>query len=166
MSQRLLSLFAAVAISVTGSLGLWTNTSHADSSLNSASSSGPRSDPRLFAIGSLAASDMVTTYLMIGAMADHFSKGGYTVKQLQTILGGRIKNNRSIAKALRKVGAMPTVSEKAVIASFVDAYDALTHYAQATLDFAGNKSRSKLQAYNDARAQAKSAVQSATGGGK
>ena len=144
-------------------IGFQASASHADD--DGGTTTAEKLDERLKAIGALSASDVWTTYMLVGATSDHFVKDGYTLAQVQQILGSRSKMSANAIAALEAVGAESRTSaaDRKSIAGLVGSYKALNEYVAAVLTFAKSKTREHAVAAEGKRKAAWAKVKATLG---
>ncbi len=125
----------------------------------------PKTDPALFAIGAVSASDVWTAYMFVAVTADHFVKDGYTRKQVEQLLKSRVGFNGKAVEALEKVATQVKITsgDKNHLRGLVGAYRALDAYSKSVLTYAADKSRANALASEAKRKAAWAKVRSALG---
>ena len=110
-------------------------------------------DPELFALGGISAADLWTTYMVIGAVSDHFVKDGYKAAQVHQIMKARRSFNSKAIQSLQKVAAQPNLApgEKLHVAGVNGAYTSLNEYADALVTFTNDKSVANANAFEAKR---------------
>lgn len=117
-------------------------------------------DPALVAVGGLTVSDLWTTFVVIGAVGDHFSKQGYTVEQLQSVINTRIRFCTNAQKNLKGIYDDPKVTkgDKEFVKKSAAAYAKLIDYANALITFAKNRTPENGKDFVAKQGAAKTAV--------
>lgn len=118
-------------------------------------------DPALYALGGVAAADVWTSYMAIGAVGDGFAKGTYDVQQVKTIVTVRMDFNTKAIAALNKLraNAKLTADDQAALKRITATYASLTAYGEALLKFSGDKSDANAKQYEANRQAAWANVQ-------
>jgi len=122
-------------------------------------------DPTLYALGGISAADLWTSYMLVGAVADHFSKGGYDADQVKGVIDVRITFDTKASEVLEKVAAQPNLAEgeKKHIEGVRACYQALSAYAQALLTYSRDQSKANAGAFQAKRTAAWTLVKDVLG---
>lgn len=106
-----------------------------------ADQSGPSADvaddPALYAVGALGASNLYTSYFLLGTLADGYATAAYTAQFADELTRDIIGLNESSIEVLRELASEPTLAtgDKALLDDMITAHDLLIKQAWGLLAY-------------------------------
>ena len=124
-----------------------------------------RGDAALYAVGSISAADLLTTYIFIGSMGDSFARKGHNKEQVQKLIKPRANLNGKGAQALARLMDKPgmTLGDKTHLAGVNEAYELLTKYANALIAMTEAQTPENAKAFDTHRKAAWAKISSVLG---
>jgi hypothetical protein len=119
-----------------------------------AASSASGSDPALVAVGSLGASNLYFSYVVLGAVADGFATRGYSAEMAKSLAQEAVALNRGSRNALRDLlqnGGL-TEADRTVLTDMIEAHELLIKEAEGLMTYVDD--RSKTEEFQRYRSQA------------
>jgi hypothetical protein len=161
--KRLLAVTVILMLAVAGAFGQETQSadgrdaesgSTGSAEQGAAASSASGSDPALVAVGSLGASNLYFSYVVLGAVADGFATRGYSAEMAKSLAQEAVALNRGSRNALRDLlqnGGL-TEADRTVLTDMIEAHELLIKEAEGLMTYVDD--RSKTEEFQRYRSQA------------
>lgn len=103
----------------------------------SASAGGEAPDPALFAVGALGASNLYTTYFLLGTLADGYATAAYTASFADELARDVIGLNESSIDVLEELLEDDALAgdDRALVEQMVDAHELLINQAWGLISY-------------------------------
>jgi len=94
-------------------------------------------DPALYAVGALGASNLYTSYFLLGTLADGYATAAYTAEFADELARDVIGLNESSIEVLKELAAEPSLAtgDKALLDDMVTAHELLINQAWGLLAY-------------------------------
>lgn len=94
-------------------------------------------DPALYAVGSLGASNLYSSYVVLATVADGYASGNYQQSTAEDLAEESIALHESSAEALRQLVDRNVVSEgdRGIIENMIEAHELLIRQAEGLLAY-------------------------------
>lgn len=135
MKQLKRSIALAISMVLLASGGLGAQTQSSGGNMEEA-------DPSLVAVGSLSASNLYLSYLVLGTIADGYVTGSYDLETTKSIAMETIFLNGNSRDALEELLASEVIAEEeaTVVQEMIQSYVVLDNMAQALIQFIDDES--------------------------
>lgn len=147
-------IFAGLPLPAQSSGGSGTEGDASDAGASSSSEGGSAGelDPSLFAVGSLGASNLYFSYVVLGTVADGYASRGYGADMARSLAEEAIALNRSSRNALQTLIDNGRIAEedREVVSQMIEAHGLLIEQAQALLTYIDDRSQTEqFQRYRE-----------------